>query len=80
MIKIKSIAGLIVGSLLLGNVSHADFGDALVGGVVGGAVGSVITNEVYKSNRAEPAPRQHRSTTWPQKTLLELRSKKHLQV
>ncbi len=63
MRKIKSVAGLVMGSLLLGNVAHADFGDALVGGVVGGAVGSVITNEVYKSNRSEPAPaRQHRST------------------
>ena len=64
MIKIKSIAGLVLGSLLLGNVAHADFGDAVVGGLVGGAVGSVITNEVYNKNRSQPqqAPaRQHRS-------------------
>jgi len=62
MIKIKSVAGLVVGSLLLGNVAHADFGDAVVGGLVGGAVGSVITNEVYNKNRSQPAStRQHRS-------------------
>jgi peptidoglycan hydrolase-like protein with peptidoglycan-binding domain len=62
MIKIKSVAGLVMGSLLLGNVAHADFGDAVVGGLVGGAVGSVITNEVYNKNRAQSTPaRQHRS-------------------
>jgi len=62
MIKIKSVAGLVMGSLLLGNVAHADFGDALVGGVVGGAVGSVITNE-YNRDRSRPEPRrQYRST------------------
>jgi len=64
MIKIKSVAGLVMGFLLLGNVAHADFGDAVVGGLVGGAVGSVITNEVYNKNRSQstPAPaRQHRS-------------------
>ncbi len=42
------------GSLLVSGIAYADFGDALIGGVVGGAVGSVITNEVYRSN--EPAP------------------------
>ena len=67
MIRIKSIASVLIGSLLLGNVAQADFVDGLVGGLVGGAVGSVITNEVYKSNApapaAAPAPaRQQRST------------------
>ncbi len=56
MKNIKSVAGLLIGSLLVGNVAHADFGDAVVGGLVGGAVGSVITNEVYKSNQPKPAP------------------------
>jgi len=56
MKRINSIAGLLMGSLLVGNVAHADFGDAVVGGLVGGAVGSVITNEVYKSNTPQPAP------------------------
>ena len=62
MLKIKSIAGLVLGTLLLGNVSsHASFGDAVVGGIVGGAVGSVITNEVYNKNRSQPrSTRRHR--------------------
>ncbi|WP_373029530.1 peptidoglycan-binding protein [Sulfurovum sp.] len=55
MKKTKSVAGLLMGSLLVGNVAHADFADGLVGGLVGGAVGSVITNEVYKSNAPKPA-------------------------
>jgi len=58
MTKIKGVAGLVMGSLLVGNVAYADFGDAVVGGLVGGAVGSVITNEVYNSNRARQAPRR----------------------
>ncbi len=61
MKKINSIAGLLMGSLLVGNVAHADFGDAVVGGLVGGAVGSVITNEVYKSNQPAPAASQQRT-------------------
>ena len=52
----KNIAGLLMGSMIVGNVAQADFADGLVGGLVGGAVGSVITNEVYKAN--EPAPAQ----------------------
>ena len=67
MIKVKSIAGLVMGSLLVGNMAHADFGDALVGGLVGGAVGSVITNEVYNSNRSQAAAapaRQYQSKTY----------------
>jgi peptidoglycan hydrolase-like protein with peptidoglycan-binding domain len=59
MIKIRSIAGLAVGTLMLGSVAHADFGDAVVGGLVGGAVGSVITNEVYNSNRQTTSTPQH---------------------
>jgi peptidoglycan hydrolase-like protein with peptidoglycan-binding domain len=51
----KNIAGLVLGSMLIGNVVHADFADGLVGGIVGGAVGSVITNEVYKANSPQPA-------------------------
>jgi len=66
MIRIKSMASVLMGTLLLGNVAQADFADGLVGGLVGGAVGSVITNEVYKSNAPAPAahhaPAQHRST------------------
>jgi len=67
MMRIKSMASVLMGALLLGNVAQADFADGLVGGLVGGAVGSVITNEVYKSNApapaAAPAPaRQQRST------------------
>ena len=57
MKKIKSVSGLIIGSLLVGNVAYASFGDAVVGGLVGGAVGSVITNEVYHNNRRQ-APRR----------------------
>ncbi len=61
MMNYKNVAGLVIGSLLLGNVAYADFGDAVVGGLVGGAVGSVITNEVYNSNRhSAPPPAQHR--------------------
>jgi peptidoglycan hydrolase-like protein with peptidoglycan-binding domain len=55
MKKRKNIAGLVMGSLLVGNVAHADFADGLVGGLVVGAVGSVITNEVYKANTPQPA-------------------------
>jgi len=55
MKKRKDIAGLVLGSLLIGNVAYADFADGLVGGIVGGAVGSVITNEVYKANTPPPA-------------------------
>ncbi len=65
MMKIKSMAVLLMGSLLVGNVAQADFTDGLVGGLVGGAVGSVITNEVYKSNAPAPAAapaQKHRST------------------
>ena len=51
----KNMAGLVLGSLLIGNVAYADFADGLVGGIVGGAVGSVITNEVYKANSPQPA-------------------------
>lgn len=58
MKKINNIAGLLMGTLLAGNVAHADFGDAVVGGLVGGAVGSVITNEVYRSNAPQPAAQQ----------------------
>ncbi len=62
MIKIKNVAGLVMGSLLIGNVAHADFGDAVVGGIVGGAVGSVITNEVYNKDRSkETSTRQNKS-------------------
>ncbi len=62
MKKINSMAGLLMGSLLVGNVAHADFGDALVGGLVGGAVGSVITNEIYDANRPkETATQQNKS-------------------
>ncbi len=64
MKKTKSVAGLLMGSLLVGNVAHADFADGLVGGLVGGAVGSVITNEVYKSNEPQPA-----ATTTQQQTV-----------
>jgi peptidoglycan hydrolase-like protein with peptidoglycan-binding domain len=51
----KKMAGLVLGSLLIGNVAYADFADGLVGGIVGGAVGSVITNDVYKANTPQPA-------------------------
>ena len=51
----KNIAGLVLGSMLIGNMAHADFADGLVGGIVGGAVGSVITNEVYKANSPQPS-------------------------
>lgn len=66
MIKGRKIAGLVMGSLLIGNVAYADFGDAVVGGLVGGAVGSVITNEVYNSNRSNrqaPAKQHYRSSS-----------------
>ena len=53
MIKMRSLAMVLSGSLLVSSIAYADFGDALVGGVVGGAVGSVITNEVYNSNRQQ---------------------------
>ena len=69
MKKTKSVAGLLMGSLLVGNVAHADFADGLVGGLVGGAVGSVITNEVYKSNEPQPA-----ATTTQQKTVSQHKS------
>ena len=60
MLTMKKISILTVGTLLAANVAYADFGDAVVGGLVGGAVGSVITNEVYNSNRASnPQPAQH---------------------
>jgi peptidoglycan hydrolase-like protein with peptidoglycan-binding domain len=65
MIRLKHVNGLVLGTLLAGNVAYADFGDAVVGGLVGGAVGSVITNEVYNSNRSESTTthrRQHKST------------------
>ena len=65
MFNMKKISVLTVGSLLAVNVAYADFGDAVVGGLVGGAVGSVITNEVYNSNRASshpPAQHHYRST------------------
>jgi len=51
MLRKKSAAILLAGSLLTGNIAYASFGDAVVGGVVGGVVGSVITNEVYRNNR-----------------------------
>ncbi len=57
--KYRNIAVLFVGSFLAGNVAYADFGDAVVGGLVGGAVGSVITNEVYNSNRHSAPPSRH---------------------
>ena len=60
MLNMKKISVLLVGTLLAMNVAHADFGDAVVGGLVGGAVGSVITNEVYNSNQpSKPSPAQH---------------------
>jgi len=59
MIKMKSVTGLVIGTLLAGNVAYADFGDAVVGGIVGGAVGSVITNEVYNSHRSRPTSTTH---------------------
>jgi peptidoglycan hydrolase-like protein with peptidoglycan-binding domain len=65
MIRLKHLNGLVLGTLLAGNVAYADFGDAVVGGLVGGAVGSVITNEVYNSNRSESTTthrRHHKST------------------
>lgn len=64
MMRMKNLAAMVIGSLLVGNVAQADFADGLVGGLVGGAVGSVITNEVYNSNKPAPAPAQqhHRST------------------
>jgi uncharacterized membrane protein len=52
MFSMKKISVLTVGTLLAVNVAYANFGDAVVGGLVGGAVGSVITNEVYNNNRA----------------------------
>ena len=71
MNKSKNIAGLVMGSLLVGNVAHADFADGLVGGLVGGAVGSVITNEVYKAN--EPAPAQQASAAQQQRATSQKR-------
>lgn len=56
MVKIKSISGVLMGSLVIGSVAYADFSDGLVGGLVGGAVGSVITNEIYDANKPAPAP------------------------
>ncbi|OQX76179.1 MAG: peptidoglycan-binding protein [Epsilonproteobacteria bacterium 4484_65] len=53
MVKMRSLSMILSGSLLVSGIAYADFGDALVGGVVGGAVGSVITNEVYNSNRQQ---------------------------
>lgn len=65
----KKISVLTVGTLLAMNVAHADFGDAVVGGIVGGAVGSVITNEVYNSNRhSSPPPAQHHYKSTKHKT------------
>ena len=48
--RIKKISIFIISGLCLTGSAYADFGDAVVGGLVGGAVGSVITNEVYHSN------------------------------
>jgi len=64
MVKMKSLSIVLSGSLLVSSIAYADFGDALVGGVVGGAVGSVITNEVYRSNEPQPQAKQrsHRSS------------------
>ncbi len=61
MSKKRSLSMLLTGSLLVSGIAYADFGDALVGGVVGGAVGSIITNEVYNSNRQSQST-QPRST------------------
>jgi len=64
MIKRRRVVTLVIGTLLIGNVAYANFGDAVVGGVVGGAVGSVITNEVYNSNRSHrqaPARKHYRA-------------------
>lgn len=63
MVKMRSLSIVLSGTLLVGSAAYADFGDALVGGVVGGAVGSVITNEIYRSNEPQPQAKQssHRS-------------------
>ena len=70
MMRIKSMASVLMGTLLLGNVAQADFADGLVGGLVGGAVGSVITNEVYKSNAPAPAPAQQQRSTRKKKRVV----------
>jgi peptidoglycan hydrolase-like protein with peptidoglycan-binding domain len=62
MFKMKSLSMVLSGSLLVSGIAYADFGDALVGGVVGGAVGSVITNEVYRSNEAKRQPQAKQRT------------------
>lgn len=58
MVKMRSLSMILSGSLLVSGIAYADFGDALIGGVVGGAVGSVITNEVYRSNEPQTQPKQ----------------------
>ena len=60
MLRKKSAAILLIGSLLTGNIAYASFGDAVVGGVVGGVVGSVITNEVYRNNRRHRTVRRYK--------------------
>ena len=58
----KVLGILIIGLGLGSSAAYANFGDALVGGVVGGAVGSVVTNEIYRSNQPPPRSsyRHHR--------------------
>ena len=67
MVKMRSLSMILSGSLLVSGIAYADFGDALIGGVVGGAVGSVITNEVYKSNEPQPQPQAKQRTYKPAK-------------
>jgi len=61
MITVKHLNGLILGTLLAGNIAYANFGDAVAGGLIGGAVGSVITNEVYNNNRSSTTNTHHHS-------------------
>jgi len=61
MKNIKSYSLILPGLFLTGNMLYANFGDALVGGVVGGAVGSIITNEVYHSNDDRGTHSTHRT-------------------
>ena len=77
MFTIKKLSVLAISAFVTVNVAYADFGDAVVGGLVGGAVGSVITNEVYNSNRhtSHPPPAQHHSKSTKKK-----KHKKHAAV
>lgn len=68
MVKMRSLSMVLSGSLLVSGIAYADFGDALIGGVVGGAVGSVITNEVYRSNEPQPQAKQRTHRTAKKKS------------